>query len=250
MKQLATWCLLLFAFELGAQISGEILYEEKFDIHRNMTGERAQYRDMVPQFITNKMVLFFNQNESLYKAQQDPNAAIPNEDVDMSRRGNRWMRFRQRRNKQVVYLNFVEHLRVETREMFDKEFLIVDEPEHFAWKLTGESMKVGEFVAQEATYQDSTIKISTWFTSQIPVPAGPGRYGQLPGMILHIDINDGERTITAIGIQMKDLDPDDIVRPTQGKEVSQAEFDALMKERREEFRAMRGSRGFRNYRGN
>jgi GLPGLI family protein len=243
MKQILLVFLCTCATSIFAQTSGEIIFEEKINLHRRLTGERSQFKDMVPEFMTNKMVLYFNETECLFKKAPGEESEV-DEEVDMSRRGGRMMRFRRMRNNQEVYINFEEHSRIESREMMDKAFLIVDEPESFPWKLTGESMEVGDYVAHKASLEpDSTTTVVAWFTPQIPIPAGPGKYGQLPGMILHIDINDGERTMTAVEINLKEIEADVLMKPTKGKKVSQEEFDILMKERREEFEKMRGSRG-------
>src|SRR4029079_5082984 len=51
---------------------------------------------------------------------------------------------------------------------------------------------------------DDTSNIIAWFTSDIPVPAGPGEYqGQLPGLILEMDVNNGRQVYKALEISPK-----------------------------------------------
>ena len=84
-----------------------------------------------------------------------------------------------------------------------------------------------------------------WFTPMIPVPSGPNQYNGLPGMILHMDFDDGIRQITAVDIVLKDLEKDLIVKPTKGKKVSEEEFDKIREEKIKEMEEEFGGRGGR-----
>jgi hypothetical protein len=53
-------------------------------------------------------------------------------------------------------------------------------------------------------------------------------------MILKVDLNDGERTITATEIKVGDMDPDLFKRPTKGKEVTEAEYQEIVREKMKE----------------
>src|SRR5258706_1551063 len=49
-----------------------------------------------------------------------------------------------------------------------------------------------------------TANIIAWFASDIPVSAGPAEYqGQLPGLILEMDISNGRQTFRATNISEK-----------------------------------------------
>lgn len=236
MKQiLILICLLCFGL-IEAQNSGEIVYEEKIDIHRRMTGDRAQFKEMVPQFRTQKMLLQFNDTEAMYTASREEDASDHVHAGDRGRGGMVRMRMMGGANN-IVWLNHVEGKRVEQRDFMDKKFLIKGAPESFAWKLTGESMQVGAYQCFKATYADSTENIIAWFTPQIPLPIGPSRYGQLPGAILHVDINEGERTLTAQEIIIQEMDAAIFKEPSKGKEVTDEEFREIVREKMQEMRA-------------
>ena len=233
---------MLLSFAIAeAQNAGEIIYEEKVDIHRRMTGDRAQWKEMVPQFRTQNMILQFNDTQAMYTA--SPEEEDASDQVHAGDGGGRGRFFRMRMMggaNNVVWLNHAEGQRVEQREFMDKKFLIKGAPEAFAWKLTGESMQVGAYQCFKATFQDTTDNLVAWFTSQIPVSIGPGKYGQLPGLILHVDVNEGERTLTATEIDLRDMDASLFKEPTKGKEVTDAEFREIVKEKMQEMRAQGG----------
>ena len=68
-----------------------------------------------------------------------------------------------------------------------------------------------------------TSHVIVWFTPAIPVPAGPDYGGQLPGLILAIEIN-GNSTYKAVEVSQK-VDVADIKEPKKGKKVTTEEFN-------------------------
>src|SRR5258706_11441216 len=79
-----------------------------------------------------------------------------------------------------------------------------------------------------------TANIVAWFASDIPVSAGPAEYqGQLPGLILEMDVNNGRQSFTASSISEK-ADLAIIKEPTGKKHYTPDEFrkerEKMMKE--------------------
>lgn len=233
MKYLVVF-LIICTYAVGySQLSGEIIYEEKLNLHARIPEDRAELKEMIPEFRTEQMVLLFNSSAAIYKKHEKASEE-PDRDVDMSQRNSRMMRFRNWRSNHIVYQDYIESHRIEQREFLDKKFLITGEPHQYAWKLTNETKDVGPYTAHLATFSDSIRDIKAWYVPDIPVPLGPAEFGQLPGLVLHVDINDGERTITAQNIDLKEIDPSLLEKPTKGKELTQEEFDQLVKEKMQE----------------
>jgi hypothetical protein len=70
----------------------------------------------------------------------------------------------------------------------------------FVWKITNETKEIGGYKVIKATTDTYEIKkgddfyygkASAWFTPDIPISAGPGRYAGLPGLILEIEYEKG-----------------------------------------------------------
>ena len=70
---------------------------------------------------------------------------------------------------------------------------------------------------------DDTSTIVAWFTTDIPVSVGPEVQGQLPGLILSLETNNGRSVYTAVEISPK-ADIAAIKEPTKGKKVTPDEF--------------------------
>lgn len=85
------------------------------------------------------------------------------------------------------------------------------------------------------------IIVTAWFTPQIPVSNGPADYAGLPGIIL--ELNFYRTTILCSKIVMNPKDAEKIEAPAKGKEVSQAEYNKIVKEKMDEIRENFRGRG-------
>ncbi|RAR74145.1 GLPGLI family protein [Flavobacterium aciduliphilum] len=80
------------------------------------------------------------------------------------------------------------------------------------------------------------ITITAWYTPEIPINQGPEGYWGLPGLIL--EVNDGRTTILCSKVVLNAKDKVEIKAPTNGKSVSQKEYDETVIKKMEEFREM------------
>jgi GLPGLI family protein len=163
-------------------------------------------------------------------------------------------------NNDVLYSNFDTRKRTEKRELMDKTFIIDDSLRSLKWKMTGETKTILGKPCMKATATNistrmmmsmdngkverkeiqDTSNIIAWFTSSIPVSAGPGEYqGQLPGLILEMDISNGRQTYVATSIAEK-ADLAVIKEPTGKKHYTAEEF---RKEREKMMKEMQQNQG-------
>jgi GLPGLI family protein len=82
------------------------------------------------------------------------------------------------------------------------------------------------------------VTITAWYTPEIPVSQGPENYWGLPGLIL--EVNDGKTVILCSKIVLNAKDKVEIKAATNGKVVSQKEYDKTMLDKMEEMRQMYG----------
>ena len=148
------------------------------------------------------------------------------------------------RDNRILYKNLASAGMIDSRDFMQKQFLIKGPPTERKWKIgTGQKEILGQNCLQASYRQDSTTHIVAWFSPQLQPFNGPSDYQGLPGMILQIDINDGERMITATTIQSENVDTSIIVPPSKGKEVTDEEFKKIRDEKMKEMGMMQGGPG-------
>ena len=237
----------LSTLALSQNNQGTIVFEEKINIWKNLPPEMAAMKDQIPEFRTSKSDLLFTAEETLYKTKERTKEELEKQRERRAGEGRRGRRGRRggRGNKSITYSNLKDGYTKSSQDFFGKEFLISGKPKSYKWKLTGKQRQIGAYLCQEATFQDSTENIKVWFTPMIPVMTGPDNYTGLPGMILHMDFDDGSRTITAIDISLIEIDQSLIVEPTEGKEITEEEFKKVREEKMKEMEQEWGGQGRR-----
>ena len=225
--------------------SGTILYTQKINIHMNLPIEMEGMKDRIPEFRESDHKLTFANSKVMYEGvkneAREAERANRGDKKGGKRGGRRGMRGGKDKGKRFVDLS--SNSVVATRDLMGKKFLVTGTPEKYNWKMTGKSKQVGSYLCQEATWKDSTTQIVAWFTPMIPVQAGPGDYTGLPGIILHMNINDGETEITATDVQLGEVDTAVLVAPTEGEEVSQEEWTKIREEKMKEMKKEYGGKG-------
>ena len=181
------------------------------------------------------------------------------------------------------YKNVKEKTYVVDKEFFSKEFLIKDTLTTYKWQMSGETKMIGNYTCFKATAvvkTDATdfrnfrmrgnkeeekkkkdsiasskktnfmsddieqIKektITAWYCPEIPINQGPDKYWGLPGLIL--EVNDGTTVLLCSKIILNSKDKVEIKASSKGKEVSQQEYDEIVKKKIEEMREMYGGQG-------
>jgi GLPGLI family protein len=234
MKYILSFLIVALSFGAIAQnTSGTIVYAEVVNTKPDMKQAEeqgwAQWAEMVPESMTFKKKLVFNENSSMYvniKEEEDPN------EKNMVKRMAR--RYSNANNQ--TYINSETNAFVEQQDFMGKPFLIKGEPEKITWKMTGEMKIIKNYPCLKATYEDSTETLEAWFTTEIPVAIGPEKYGQLPGMILELTSKKNKKTLTAINIEFKEVDSTELSEPTEGKEVTREEYKKIVRKKMEEMR--------------
>jgi GLPGLI family protein len=124
-----------------------------------------------------------------------------------------------------------------------KQFLVVDTVKVAPWKFGTETKKIADYECKQAYYTDDNGKIITaWYTDKLRAFIGPDTYNTLPGSILALDVNNGERVSVATKVELRPLKKGEIQELTGGERISRAEFRKYM----EEMRKRRQANGFRN----
>lgn len=74
---------------------------------------------------------------------------------------------------------------VETRSLKGKNYLVTDQFPGLVWNTNySETDSIGKFICRKATAEYRGTTLIAYYTDEIPVPAGPYKFGGLPGLIV------------------------------------------------------------------
>jgi GLPGLI family protein len=228
----------------GQQQQGRVLYERTIQMQMRMMGMTAGAADgaapdnVLPHSRKDKLEVLFGNGQSLRRAVEDD---APEE---FAAEGGMHVRMMVAGDNDITYTSFSNNRVVEQREFAAKNYLITDSIRKLNWKLTGETRTILNYPCQQAVTQRigkramtsmengqmktsevaDTANITAWFTLAIPVPAGPDYQGQLPGLILAVDINNGATVYQAIEVSPQ-TDLAVIREPSKGKKITEEAFN-------------------------
>ena len=106
-------------------------------------------------------------------------------------------------------------------EYLDGEIDVIKEDKKiWTWKILPETKKIGNFTCQkaEATFRGSVF--TAWFTNKIPVPFGPWKAKDLPGLIL--ELYDGNKITHMIATKVTLSNKEKCVIPFDEKVLEKA----------------------------
>ncbi|MGS2764040.1 GLPGLI family protein [Sinomicrobium sp. M5D2P9] len=252
---------------------GKAIYESKTNVDMDFEGmdmpEEAKKRMMerMKQNLEKTFILDFNRTESLYKEEEQLERPVAERGVMgmavFAGPGGGGIYYKDVKNS--TYCNQVE--------VFGKIFRVKDSLPGLQWKLENETRKIGEYTCYKAMAirkvslsefsvrpakrnkrekpadsheepsgaADREIVITAWYAPEIPINLGPGEYWGLPGLILEVSTE--RTTITCSRIVLNLQDKEKIEAPKKGKEVSQSEFDEIMRKKMEEIKEMHRGEG-------
>lgn len=236
-----------FVLNASAQLSGTIVYEEKLTIDfgdkldKVPEAQREQVMAMLEKMKeqTSLKELVFSPEACLYRSKKAEET-----DIDIESDGMQ-MKMVSSGSDQQVYRNLKENEMIEQTEFLGKQFLIEDEVETLPWKIETETKKIAGYNCQKAILinEEKNDTVTAWFTKQLPIPAGPMVYGQLPGMILEISQQQGNFVITATAVELAAIDASTLAAPTAGDKVSRKKYEKIVKAKMAEMEEYSGGNG-------
>jgi GLPGLI family protein len=146
----------------------------------------------------------------------------------------------------LSYHNFTTGKRLDEQELSSKKYIVEDSIQKIVWKMTGQTKTILGHTVNKVTgerYGTRTVMtmengemkrqaipdtsiVNAWIAMDIPVPAGPAQFqGQLPGLILELEMNNGRTVYRAAEISPK-VNASAIKEP-KGKRITAAEFTRL-----------------------
>lgn len=218
------------------QKEGKVIYERTIQMQLRINDNDA-ISQALPKTRSDKFELKFGNNRSIWQhIDEDDNSD------EFSGNGMQIKMVTAGQND-ISFYDFAASRSIEQREIFGKNFIVEDSIHALSWKLTGETQTILGHACQKAVAQNigkrmqmnidngkmekkevpDTSAYIAWFTSDIPVPAGPEVQGQLPGLILLLDMNNGRTVYKVLEISPQ-TDLSSVKAPTKGKKVSPQQF--------------------------
>jgi GLPGLI family protein len=217
-------------------ITGAIQFEDRVNMHKRLPPDRQEMKAMIPEYRTTKFQLIFNLEESLYKP------IIEDEEDQEFSNGGGGMRMRFRTPNVETYLNYNTGKLVQKQEFMGKEYLIEDSVKVSPWKFGTETKMILGYECRQAYYTDEVQlnvngearkekrEVTAWFTDKIRPFLGPEKYNSLPGAVLALDINNGERVMVAVKIDLRELKKNELKAPEKGEKVTQEAYRKMVEE--------------------
>lgn len=240
----------------GAQTKeGRVVYKRTLQMagRATMVINGQDMSSQLPKSRTDEFEMLFANNQSLWQFLPSANddgggfGGGPGGGGVMVRMGNS--------GNSMAYTNLDKGLKVEQKEVGDKTYIVEDSIKKLSWKLTNETKEILGHVCRKAITQTpntrfkmsmengemkreqvtDTVATAAWFTTDVPVALGPVYAGQLPGLILLLDINNGQTLYEATEFTPK-VNASKIKEPKEGKKATAAEFDKAQQKFMEEMR--------------
>lgn len=245
MRIILTLGTLLIAGASMAQSSGRVIYEEKFNFEPNIQMEGAdsammsnmeqQIMEMMANMPSQKKELLFTPDAALfhdYEERVDKQYTESGAGMEMM--------VVMDTPEEVYYTDLQNNKSVEQRDLMGKKFLINEDIEKSKWKLTGETQEIAGYMCTRAVMVEDSSEVVAWFTGQIPVSVGPLGSGQLPGLILSLELTEHDISYTASSVELTEVDPSSIVPPSEGKKISREKYVKLAEEKQKEMERQYG----------
>ena len=270
--------LLLLLSAQAQEFQGMAVYETKTntaDVKSKLEGNKDIAPDMqkmieerMKQMFEKTNILTFDKNASIYKEEEKLDA--PGQNIGLK------MMSSMMGGGGTYYKNVKEKTYTVDKEFMGKEFLVKDSLPQLKWKMETETKQIGGYNCFKATavraastsdFRNFRLKkdakkepkpaekdqktnlmdeidipkeilITAWYTPEIPVNQGPESYWGLPGLIL--EANDGKTTILCSKIVLNPKERVAIKAPTNGKIISQKEYDDTVVKKMKELQEMQG----------
>lgn len=222
--------------------SGKIIYDEKVKLEIKLEGEAAAMAAGLPKERRMEKSLTFNREAMLF---EDGNPNVEDEMVPDEPHGDGTIRVRMMvAGANKIFTDLHSKKIIDQREFMNRIFLVEKELPVADWKISGNQKMILGYNCLEATRTDTSGKKTVaWFAPSISISGGPAGLGNLPGMILEADINNGSRIYTAKSVQS--LSPRDvkIQKPEDGRQVTEEEYRKIVAEKLKEMGVEEGAGG-------
>lgn len=141
------------------------------------------------------------------------------------------------------YSDFDKNEILNQKESFGEFFIVKGELNEYKWILHNETKLIGRFLCYKATAIEEIKNpisnkimrnlITCWYTPEIPIKCGIGKYTNVPGLVVMIENDNSSVTLNEVILNPKNAIK--IIKPTKGKIITIEEFNNIGKEMKRNF---------------
>lgn len=199
-----------------AQKSGTIVYEQIINIHKSLSPEQQAFKAMIPETISKKLSLRFNENYArLQEVKKDQPKGIS---INISSSSDAWFDFSKKEYR-------------EYHNIMGESLCVVNSiPAKVDLEPTGNSKTILGYPCQEMKTEDG--KFSIWYTSKLNIKGTPLLPLFATGTILLIE-ND-KVNITAIQFTEKTFTDKELNQLPEAQQISSEQLEDIQEEARDE----------------
>ncbi|HCP94120.1 MAG TPA: GLPGLI family protein [Bacteroidetes bacterium] len=194
-------------------LQGSILYERKENMHKMFDEDddnswAEAMKKTLPKYRVDLFALTFNSQQSVYKMYQE-------------HEGMGATNFWRVAYRNTVQVDFSKHSIIDEKNVYERDYLVVDSLPQLKWKLTGEYREIAGYNCRKAsTIIMDSVYVIAFYTDAIPVSGGPELFNGLPGMAMGIVIPRMNLTFFATKVETQLPDPKVFtVKPTKGSKT-------------------------------
>jgi GLPGLI family protein len=208
--------------------SGKVTYKEtiKIGLALEEHEEAAQFAAMLPKEQSFQKILTFTPEASLYQPDAKP-ADKPADQNPMSVIINMAM------PQEKTYHDIKAGKTISQKEFMSRKFLVTGDAKKTTWKMTGQQKKILGYPCMQAVTTKDSEQVVVWYTPAIPVSTGPMEANGLPGLVLGIEVGK-LYSLEAVKLEPGNIDKKDIQKPTEGKKVTNEEYEKIVMEKTKE----------------
>lgn len=140
-------------------------------------------------------------------------------------------RYSWRQREFLIFRDYEKEQITEMIEMLGKTYIIEDSLVAPHWRVMNQIKDVNGYVCMLAISEDTIKKqtIKAWFAHDLAVSAGPEQYFGLPGLIMELDMNDGDVIITATRVEMKPVGEEiSLPKKIKGKKIDAKTYKSIL----------------------
>jgi len=224
MKIIKTILILIISVNTFAQYNtGKISYKVKL-IENNIKKNDSFLSGLTNSFNELTYTLYFKNEISLFFLNEVM-------EIDNSNKIKRASIFA---GNDLYYINLKEHIFLKQTHFAGNVYLVSLPSNQLNWNITKEEKNIQNFKTYKAeaikiidNKYHPEIKVTAWFTPEIPTGIGPKNYFGLPGLILELQVDDILFYATELNFEKSVL----IKKPKRGIKITEDELEKLAEEK-------------------